>query len=586
VTVSSLFELTIGPENSATDTFLVRVIRAAAGEASASIVLDLPQLLAARADVQRAVLASASAGGPTPAKPDRTLRSVGSTLFTALLGTADVHGCYRGALALADQRGENLRVVIRPESVTLATLPWEAMFDPARGDYVCLRDQIVRHLPVPAVPAPLQVQAPLHLLAVTASPRGLAPLNVTRERTHLERALGPLTRAGLVTVDWVEQAGWADLQRTLMRRPYHCLHFIGHGDYDEETDQGTLTLVGMNESPEVVEAYRFVNLLRTARPIPRLVLLNSCLGAAGGAEEAGGTEEAGAADGTDNLFAGTASALVRGGVGAVVAMQYGITDAACLEFTRGFYTGIAHGRGVDEAVVAGRVAILGMNGRTLEWLTPALYLRGDNSQLFTISLPDAADEPLVHADRTAPGNSDEAERLRRAERLQRQRRWAEAETAFQEAIRLAPASAAAYFGLGNTQWGQRRPADAQAAFREAIRLAPEHPEPRCGLGNALRDAGQPIEAEAAYREAIQLAPEHAIAHYGLGSALRDQHRFCEAEVAFKESIRLAPERPHAYRGLGRAFSDQGQDAQALACHRKAEALEADRRAEADAASDP
>ena len=103
--------------------------------------------------------------------------------------------------------------------------------------------------------------------------------------------------------------------------------------------------------------------------MPRLVVLNSC---------------SGAATGVNDLFAGTAAALVRGGVSAVAAMQYPISDAAAVAFARGFYTAIAHGRGVDDATSSGRVAILGTGTRTLEWVTPVMYLRGRDSRLFIL----------------------------------------------------------------------------------------------------------------------------------------------------------------------------------------------------------
>jgi hypothetical protein len=66
-------------------------------------------------------------------------------------------------------------------------------------------------------------------------------------------------------------------------------------------------------------------------------------------------------------------------------MQYEISDQAAAAFARGFYTAIAHGRGIDDAMSSGRVAILGTSDNTLEWLTPVLYLRGRDAQLFTIS---------------------------------------------------------------------------------------------------------------------------------------------------------------------------------------------------------
>jgi hypothetical protein len=92
-----------------------------------------------------------------------------------------------------------------------------------------------------------------------------------------------------------------------------------------------------------------------------------------------------------DLFSGTAAALVRSGVAAVTAMQYAISDLAAVAFSRGFYTALAHGRGVDEAVSAGRVGILGTSGRTLEWVTPVMYLRGSDARLFTVPPADSSE---------------------------------------------------------------------------------------------------------------------------------------------------------------------------------------------------
>jgi len=41
-------------------------------------------------------------------------------------------------------------------------------------------------------------------------------------------------------------------------------------------------------------------------------------------------------------------------------MQYEISDPAAVAFARGFYAAIVRGRGVDDAVSSGRVAILGL----------------------------------------------------------------------------------------------------------------------------------------------------------------------------------------------------------------------------------
>ena len=77
----------------------------------------------------------------------------------------------------------------------------------------------------------------------------------------------------------------------------------------------------------------------------------------------------------------------------MAAMQYEISDPAAVAFARGFYAAIVRGRGIDDAVSSGRVAILGLSDRTLEWVTPVLYLRGHDSQLFTLPAPDEDTSP-------------------------------------------------------------------------------------------------------------------------------------------------------------------------------------------------
>jgi hypothetical protein len=66
-----------------------------------------------------------------------------------------------------------------------------------------------------------------------------------------------------------------------------------------------------------VAAHRLVDLLHQARPMPRLVVLNSCSSGAAWVKD---------------LFSGNAAALVRGGVSAVPAMQYKISHPAAVAF--------------------------------------------------------------------------------------------------------------------------------------------------------------------------------------------------------------------------------------------------------------
>jgi WD40 repeat protein len=352
-----------------TGKFRVDVVRSPAGEASAEVSLDADRLLAGRTQFEQTLLVSGIAARPILTSGERAVRETGQALFSALLGVGDVAGRYRASAALAEERGEELRIVLRLGVAELAALPWEAMYDPVAGGYVCRQHQLVRHVPVAAAPLPLAVSLPLRILAVVSAPRGLPALDVDREREQLTQALAGLAGQGLAELIWAPSATWDGLHKLLLAGPWHVLHFIGHGDFDVDRDEGMLALAREDGRADLVEASRFASLLRQARPMPRLLVLNSCSGAATGAGD---------------LFSGTAAALARSGVPAVTAMQYSISDAAAVAFARGFYATLAHGRAVDDAVSAGRIAILGISGQTLEWITPTIYLRGQDARLFNL----------------------------------------------------------------------------------------------------------------------------------------------------------------------------------------------------------
>ena len=187
--------MAIGP-GGAPGMFKVEVVASPAGEASATVELDAESLLARRGLLQQAVLASAVPSRRVLPETEQPIREAGQVLFAGLLGTGEVAGRYRAAAAVAAVHGEGLRVVLRIDTPALAGLPWEAMFDQATGGYVCRQDQLVRHVPVASVPAPLRVRPPLRILGVVSSPRGLPPLDVDKEQDQLARALArPPARA-------------------------------------------------------------------------------------------------------------------------------------------------------------------------------------------------------------------------------------------------------------------------------------------------------------------------------------------------------------------------------------------------------
>jgi hypothetical protein len=358
------------------------------GEAAVKVKLDITSLLQLRAELEQTVLAAVA-----PDSANDRLQEIGRTLFAALLGPQAITELYRATVAVAERLEERLRVIVSLDTPALVQLPWELMYDPLTREYLCLRYQLVRRVPAQSA-AILQVRLPLQILGIVSSPQDQAPLDVKYEQQQLAQALAEPCADGRIQLHWAGEATWQALHDRLLDGPWHVLHFIGHGAFDVRRDMGILAFTGADGSTHPVHADQLLGLLGQANPRPSLVVLNSCSGAASGATD---------------VFTGTASALVRGGVSAVAAMQYSITNRAASAFAEGFYNAIAHGRGVDQAVSSGRVAILG--ARRLEWVTPVLYLRGDRTQLFDLQapLPNDLPSPSGAEDQPTPGPPQSAD---------------------------------------------------------------------------------------------------------------------------------------------------------------------------------
>jgi hypothetical protein len=81
-------------------------------------------------------------------------------------------------------------------------------------------------------------------------------------------------------------------------------------------------------------------------------------------------------------WAGVAPALVADQVAAIVAMQYRVRDSYAIKFARAFYTALAVGLSVDEAVSAGRLAVYDEDDMSRSWGVPVLYMRSPDGVVF------------------------------------------------------------------------------------------------------------------------------------------------------------------------------------------------------------
>ncbi|MGH3988264.1 MAG: CHAT domain-containing protein, partial [Pseudonocardiaceae bacterium] len=342
--------------------------------------LDGEALVALRArleSVELSVLSSSAqvsrrrAGAPALERP---VREFGESLYGAVLRNG-VRDAFQQARGIAKHRKQPLRVELRIDSPTLAALPWEFLYDRSNDDYLALAASVTRYQEQLEPVAPLLVPPPLRVLGVVASPDGLAALDVGKERANLEKAIGPLG-SDRVNLTWMDGQSADDLRDTLYERSWHVLHFVGHGGFDEEEDEGFLELTDAEGRPDRLFASRLGRYLEDSQSL-RLVVLNAC--------ESGRT-------GLDAL-SGTAATIMRVGVPAVVAMQYEISDPGAITFAKSFYQGLATGRTLDRAVTAARGAMKDANRDTLEWGTPVLYLRSEGARIFDVTTTAPAKAP-------------------------------------------------------------------------------------------------------------------------------------------------------------------------------------------------
>ena len=296
----------------------------------------------------------------------------GAALFNAIF-TGNVLSLFDASRALARQDDSGLRIRLRILAPQLANLPWELLFDPRQGEFLCLSQQtpLVRTVETMQPIETLFVTLPLRILGMTASPLDLQPLDVAHEKELLQGAVAKMN--GQIELVWTSGESWRDLQESLQQGPWHIFHFIGHGRFDDAAAEGALALTDAQGRADLRNTLEVSRLVADHSAL-RLVVLNACEGAQ---------------TGTQALYASIAEHLVRRGLSAVLAMQYTITDAAAIEFTRSFYGALANGLPVDVACAEARKAMSLAAPDSWEWATPVLFLRSPDGELWTKSAKTA-----------------------------------------------------------------------------------------------------------------------------------------------------------------------------------------------------
>lgn len=350
-------------------TYRVRVISSPVGQASREFML--PFSADEMADFIHGNGSKRGASRSLDIANDRGLsvHEFGKKLYDAVFA-GKIAECFRASQVLVGDDGKGLRIRLRfsgtPE---LINIPWELLFDSENGRFVALsaKTPIVRGLDISYSGDALSVSGSLRVLVMIASPQNYPVLDVEGEWGRINQATKDLQASGKIIFDRLAEASLSGLQHILRKHSYHVFHYIGHGDFDPDKNDGVLALETEDGKANLVDGKFIGTLLHDAKSL-KLVLLNSCSGAK--------------TSGVDP-FSGIGQSLMQQGIPAVVAMQSEITDVASVTFAHEFYSALMDGYPVDAAVAEARKRIYSQPNE-VEWAIPVLYMNIDDGHLFEI----------------------------------------------------------------------------------------------------------------------------------------------------------------------------------------------------------
>ena len=305
---------------------------------------------------------------------------------------------------------QGLRIRLKLDTYALANLPWEFSYIPdadtpssqrSLEGFLVLdrRLSLVRYEMLSQGMANLEPgkQETLRMAVILANPSGdpsFPPLDLTSEQQIIEQALKGVSQ---INAQFYPNATVETLHDAI-NTGANVFHFAGHGSFQADMGSpygsaegtGYIVLVG-DKGKERLFSSTNLELILRGRDV-RLVVLGAC--------------EGGRRDGV-NAWTGVVPALTRAGIPAVIGMQYKIADTSAITFSRNFYRALAAHQSIDEALTAGRLAILTGSSEEVEfdWGVPVLYLRADEEE--GILFPAATDgQPAtVKPDVTSTGGT-------------------------------------------------------------------------------------------------------------------------------------------------------------------------------------
>jgi tetratricopeptide (TPR) repeat protein len=342
---------------------------------------------------------------PRARRVETQMKDWGGQLRDALFAGHDGGTVYRELMDAA-RGGRRALLTLGTTDPEVLGQPWELVRDP-RGPLtfqgVTIRRQLVGFTPV----ADRRFQPPLRVLLIVSRPKDTGFIDPRNSIPPVLDALEALPE-GMAEVAFCEPPTLPRLEEMIseardMGRPFHIVHFDGHGFYLPRTGVGALAFENDQEKTEEVTGTRLGDLL--ARQAVPLAILEACRGAALRDRP---------------VFGSLAPALLHSGVASVIAFSHSVHLQTGKLFVERFYQKLARGKTVGESLEDARTKLHADRARWLfqgpnpptvdleDWFIPQLYQVGDDPALFAsvestakaarrrraVSLPTFPAEPM------------------------------------------------------------------------------------------------------------------------------------------------------------------------------------------------
>ena len=335
-------------------------------------------------------------------KVEENLVKWGQLLHTAAMPVAHSQNVMTAWAQIADGAGRRFSVHVdaapdadasdadvkaaKEAATLLLGLPWELLHDGEKHLFQGAQPaRVRRRLPSTKRFGVPVVATPIRILLVTARPEDDSCGYIDHRASALPLVEAVEALPGLVKITVLSPPTLPALRQELDRardrkKPYHVVHFDGHGVYDRTVGLGGLCFE-LPEDVSKLDKRRHVTIFTnelgpvlSEHRIP-LVFLEACQTAQ--AEKASES---------------VASELLKVGVASVVAMSHSVLVETARRFVGAFYKALAGGKRVGDAMLEGqrqlkddtfRGRIFSAGELRLEdWFVPVLFQEKDDPQLF------------------------------------------------------------------------------------------------------------------------------------------------------------------------------------------------------------